>query len=53
MDKILVTLLLVIVAVSGIIGLSIWTAGHKDTLQNQAVAEIEAVLEEQAPASGE
>ena len=52
MDKIIVTLLLVFIAISGIIGLSTWSINNKNTIEMQAVAEIDAILERDAPASG-
>lgn len=52
-DKILVTLLLIIVAVGGVIGLSTWTANNEDMLEKQALAEIEAILEKDVPAAGD
>ena len=53
MDKILVTLLLVIIGVGGTIGLTTWADNQKENIQIQAVADIDAVLEESAPAAGE
>jgi len=52
-DKILVTLLLVIIGVGGTIGLTTWVDNQKENIQIQAVADIDAVLEESAPAAGE
>lgn len=36
MDKILVTLLLVIIGVGAVVGLSTWMGGQKNTMQNAA-----------------
>jgi len=36
MDKIIVTLLLVIVGVGAVVGLQSWVSGQKNTLQNSA-----------------
>ena len=36
MDKILVTLLLVIVGVAAVVGLQTWMSGQKNTMQNAA-----------------
>ena len=52
-DKILVTLLLVIIGVGGTIGLTTWVDNQKENIQIQAVADIDEVLEESAPAAGE
>ena len=51
MDKIIVTLLFVIVAVVSIVGVSTWTENRKTEIEAQALAKIEAVLEEHVPAS--
>jgi predicted negative regulator of RcsB-dependent stress response len=40
MDKIIVTLLLVIVGVGAVVGLQSWVAGQKDSLQNSAATVI-------------
>ena len=40
MDKIIVTLLLVIVGVGAVVGLSTWVSGEVNTVQNSAAAAI-------------
>ena len=40
MDKILVTLLLVIVGVAAVVGLQTWMSNQKNTMQNSAVNAI-------------
>ena len=42
MDKILVTLLLVIVGVGAVVGLSTWVNEEVDTMQNTASTKIES-----------
>lgn len=46
MDKILVTLLLVIVGVGAVVGLSTWMGGEVDTMKTDAAAKIEAAKAE-------
>ncbi len=46
MDKILVTLLLVIVGVAAVVGLQSWVGEQKESLQNSANEAIEAVVDE-------
>lgn len=43
MDKILVTLLLVIVGVGAVIGLSQWATDQKDLVQGEATTKIQQV----------
>jgi hypothetical protein len=43
MDKILVTLLLVIVGVGAVVGLTTWVDGEKTKVQNAATTKIESV----------
>ena len=40
MDKILVTLLLVVIGVAAVVGLQTWVTGHTDTLKNSANNQI-------------
>ena len=42
MDKILVTLLLVIIGVGAVVGLGTWTTGHVDTMKEDATAKIQS-----------
>lgn len=42
MDRILVTLLLVIVGVVGVIGLSSWAQSQEDTMRNAATSTVTA-----------
>ena len=44
MDKILVTLLLVIVGVAAVVGLQSWMSDQKNTMQNSAVNAINAAV---------
>lgn len=44
MDKILVTLLLVIVGVGAVVGLSQWANDQKDSVQNAATSQIQNVI---------
>ena len=46
MDKIIVTLLLIVVGVSGVVGLSTWIDTQTDTVRNAATAQILAVTTE-------
>ncbi|MCP4971246.1 MAG: hypothetical protein GY932_11730 [Arcobacter sp.] len=46
MDKILVTLLLVIVGVAAVVGLQSWVGEKKDSLQNSANEAIKNVVDE-------
>lgn len=41
MDKIIVTLLLVIVGVAAVVGLQSWMEAQKETMQNTAATKIE------------
>ena len=43
MDKILVTLLLVIVGVGAVIGLSTWVTGQTESVQSSAATKIQEV----------
>ncbi|WP_421715889.1 hypothetical protein [Arcobacter arenosus] len=43
MDKIIVTLLLVIVGVGAVVGLQSWVSGQKESLQNSASSVISDV----------
>ena len=44
MDKIIVTLLLVIVGVGAVVGLSTWIGTETDTVQNAATSQIGNVI---------
>lgn len=44
MDKILVTLLLVIVGVAAVVGLQTWMSGQKNAMQNAAQGTINNVI---------
>lgn len=46
MDKILVTLLLVIVGVAAVVGLQSWMSTQKNTMQNTALNKINDVYNE-------
>jgi hypothetical protein len=46
MDKILVTLLLVIIAVGGLIGLQSWISDQEDALKNRSENVIDEVIDE-------
>lgn len=46
MDKILVTLLLVIVGVAAVVGLQSWMSDQKNTMQNSALDQINKVYNE-------
>lgn len=46
MDKVLVTILLVIVAVAGLIGIEQWSTNQKDNLVDESKQVIETVLDE-------
>jgi|GEM_PF-956858 len=46
MDKILVTLLLVIIAVGGLIGLQTWISDQEDALKNRSANVIDEVIQE-------
>lgn len=46
MDKILVTLLLVIIAVGGLIGLNTWISDQENLLKERSEEVIEEVIEE-------
>ena len=46
MDKILVTLLLVVVGVAAVVGLATWMGTQSDALQNAAESEITSVTDE-------
>ena len=48
MDKIIVTLLLVIVGVGAVVGLSSWIDGEVDTVKGKATTAISAVTDEPA-----
>lgn len=48
MDKILVTLLLVIVGVAAVVGLNSWITTETDTVQTAASSKIEAVTSDAA-----
>jgi len=50
MDKILVTLLLVVVGVAAVVGLSTWMGTQSDTIQTSAETQITSVTGEAAPA---
>ncbi len=51
MDKILVTLLLVVVGVAAVVGLSTWMGEQSDTIQTSAETQITSVTgETEAPA---
>ncbi len=51
MDKILVTLLLVVVGVAAVVGLSTWLGTQSDAVQTSATEQITAVTDEAAPAA--
>lgn len=53
MSKVIVSLLLIIFASIGIIGVSIWLDNQKLVMQEQSLAQIEKFINENAPASGE
>lgn len=53
MSKVIVSLLLIIFASIGIIGVSIWLDNQKLVMQEQSLAQIEKFMNENAPASGE
>ena len=53
MDKILVTLLLVVVGVAAVVGLSTWLGTQSESVQTSATAQITAVTSEAAPAAAE
>ncbi len=44
MDKILVTLLLVVVGVAAVVGLQGWVTAQKETIQNAAQKKINAAI---------
>ncbi len=46
MDKIIVTLLLVIVGVGAVVGLQSWVSGQKSSLQNSATSVISNVTKD-------
>jgi hypothetical protein len=48
MDKILVTLLLVVIGVGLVVGLSTWMQGEMDTVQEAATTQIQTVTGEVA-----
>lgn len=48
MDKILVTLLLVIVGVAAVVGLNTWITTEAETVQTQATSKISAVTADAA-----
>ncbi|NQY93389.1 MAG: hypothetical protein HRT43_04420 [Campylobacteraceae bacterium] len=48
MDKILVTLLLVVVGVAAVVGLSTWMGTQSDTIQTSAEGQITSVTGEAA-----
>ena len=48
MDKILVTLLLVVVGVAAVVGLSTWMGTQSDTIQTSAEIQIRSVAGEAA-----
>ena len=50
MDKILVTLLLVVIGVAGVVGLSSWLGTETDTVQGAATTQIKAVTDTAAAA---
>ena len=52
MDTIYLFLGFTIIGVVGVIGISTWFSDNKDTLEKQAIAEIDTILEKDAPASG-
>ena len=43
MDKIIVTLLFVVIGVGAVVGLSTWIDGETDTLKTKATTKIESV----------
>ncbi len=45
MDKILVTLLFVVIGVAGVVGLLEWTKGHKQTAMNSSENSISTVVD--------
>jgi flagellar basal body-associated protein FliL len=47
MDKILVTLLLVVVGVAAVVGLSTWLTSQQDTVKGAAETQITTVVGEQ------
>ena len=51
MDKIIVTLLLVVVGVGAVVGLSTWFSGQEEAVQGAAETQIQQVTGEAAPAA--
>ncbi len=51
MDKILVTLLLVVVGVAAVVSLQGWISTQKDTIQNAAQGRINAAITANKPAT--
>ena len=52
MDKILVTLLLVIVGVGAVVGLTTWINGETKTVQDSATSKIQEVTKDTAGTTG-
>ena len=46
MDKILVTLLLVVVGVAAVVGLQTWVGDQTDTVQTAAEGQVQSVINE-------
>ncbi|MEA1915541.1 MAG: hypothetical protein U9N30_09540 [Campylobacterota bacterium] len=53
MDKVLVTLLFVVIGTAGVIGFETWTKDHVNAMEAQAVAKVDLVMQEVATASGD
>lgn len=53
MDKIIVTLLLVVVGVAAVVGLTTWMKTESTGVQEAATTQIDSVITEAAPAPAE